>query len=56
MINRRKGMLIISGLRKDVTQVKNKYFLYFFALRVDRKKVNTLSNVESEVNSELEGR
>jgi len=53
MINRRRRMLITSGLGKDVTQVKNKYF---FTLWVDRKKVNTLSNVESEANSELEVR
>jgi len=55
MINRRKGMLITSGLIRDVTQVKSKYFLcIIFSLWVDRKKVNhILLSVESEVNIEL---
>jgi len=55
MINRRKGMLITFELRKDVTQVKNKYFyVYFFILRDNCKKVNTLSSME--INKKLEER
>lgn len=49
-------MIITFGFKKDGTRIKIKYFLYIFSLWVNHKKVNTLSSVESEVNSELEER
>jgi len=48
-------MLITFELKKNETQVKNKYFyVYFFTLWDNCKKVNTLSSME--INREVEER
>lgn len=48
-------MLITFELKKDVTLVKKKYFyIYFFTLWDNCKKVNTLSSIE--INREVEKR